>query len=72
MSTSDDPVRLVEVADDETRRAAARLIDESAGFVDIAPYAANSMRRYQAQEELARDLDSAVFMALDLRAARTP
>jgi GNAT superfamily N-acetyltransferase len=47
--------------------AAAHALYRSAGFVDIAPYADNSMRGYQADSAMAAYRDSAVFMELVLR-----
>lgn len=39
----------------------------SVGFVDIDPYADNSMKNYQAQETLGVYRASALFMEIDLR-----
>jgi len=45
---------------------AAHRLYRSLGFVDIAPYADNSMRDYQAADALDAYRGSAVFMELDL------
>jgi GNAT superfamily N-acetyltransferase len=47
--------------------AAAHALYRSAGFIEIDPYAGNSMRAYQADDALAAYRASAVFMELALR-----
>ena len=44
--------------------SAAHALYKSAGFVEIAPYAENSMQEYQSAETLATYRSSAVFMEL--------
>ena len=51
---------------------AAHGLYRSAGFVDIDPYADNSMRAYQPPEALQGYRDSAVFMELRLGGPRPP
>ena len=50
--------------------SAAHALYKSAGFVEVAPYAENSMTRYQPGDTLDRYRASAVFMELDLRPDR--
>jgi GNAT superfamily N-acetyltransferase len=59
-----DTVRL------ESLRAlgAAHSLYRSVGFVEVEPYAANSMNAYQSPETLAKYRDSAVFMEVSLHA----
>jgi GNAT superfamily N-acetyltransferase len=47
--------------------AAAHALYRSVGFVEIAPYADNSMRTYQSEENMATYRASAVFMELRLQ-----
>jgi ribosomal protein S18 acetylase RimI-like enzyme len=46
--------------------ASAHALYKSVGFVEIAPYAENSMTRYQSRDMMDRYRSSAVFMELRL------
>jgi GNAT superfamily N-acetyltransferase len=50
--------------------SAAHALYKSAGFVEITPYADNSMTKYQPGDTLDKYRSSAVFMELDLRPER--
>ena len=50
--------------------SAAHALYKSAGFVEITPYAENSMTKYQRGDTLAKYRSSAVFMELRLRPER--
>ena len=52
--------------------SAAHALYKSAGFVEITPYAENSMTQYQPGDTLDKYRSSAVFMELHLRPERAP
>ena len=52
--------------------SAAHALYRSAGFVEITPYAENSMTKYQPGDTLAKYRSSAVFMELNLLRATLP